>query len=108
MSGCTRLTASLPRIRRCTTASIYGGAAIPQEPEQRARVLALVNILADSVDYGLMTTSVTPVVLGYEGWRAFAVALRRDCPALVHVVRENPGFYPGLVAHWNANPETAL
>lgn len=71
-------------------------------------MLALVNILADSVDYGLMTTSVTPVVLGYEGWRAFAVALRRDCPALVHVVRENPGFYPGLVAHWNANPETAL
>ncbi|OXS33941.1 hypothetical protein [Streptomyces sp. XY006] len=86
----------------------YGGAPIPQDPEQRARVMALVNILADSIDYGLMTTAVTPAVLGYEGWREFAVVMRRDCPALVHAVKENPGFYPALVKHWNANPATAL
>jgi hypothetical protein len=86
----------------------YGGASIPQDPERRARVLALVNILADSIDYGLMTTAVTPVVLGYEGWREFALVMRRDCPALVHAVRENPGFYPALVAHWDANPENTV
>ncbi|WP_159074351.1 hypothetical protein [Streptomyces dioscori] len=87
---------------------IYGGAPIPQDPEERARVMALVNILADSIDYGLMTTAVTPAVLGYEGWRAFATEMRHDCPALVHAVRDNPSFYPGIVTHWNSKPETAL
>ncbi|MCQ9134074.1 MULTISPECIES: hypothetical protein [Streptomyces] len=85
----------------------YGGAPTPQDPQQRARVLALVNILADAIDYGIMTTAVTPVVLGYEGWRAYALTMRRDCPALVDAVRENPDFYPALVAHWEANPESA-
>lgn len=84
----------------------YGGAPIPDDPEQRARVLALVNMFADSIGYGLMTTTLAPAIQGYEGWREFALSVRSGCPALVQAVGANPGWYPTLAAHWNSHPES--
>ncbi|MCL6667324.1 hypothetical protein [Streptomyces panaciradicis] len=84
----------------------YGGASVPEEPEQRARVLALANILADAVDYGLMTTELTPVQ-GFDGWRDFALVMFRTCPALVQTVSEHPAWYPGLSSLWRADSMTA-
>ncbi|WP_405523458.1 hypothetical protein OG426_09620 [Streptomyces canus] len=88
-------------------AYFYGGRGLPSETESQARVLVIARMLADTIDYGLMITALIPDTGSYEGWRDYALEMRRSSPALVHMVNAHPSWWPALVGHWNANPEPA-
>ncbi|MFJ1975540.1 hypothetical protein ACIO93_43905 [Streptomyces sp. NPDC087903] len=85
----------------------YGGRSLPSEADSRAHVLVIARMLADTLDYGLMITKLIPDTGSYDGWRDYALEMRRSSPALVWVVRDHPSWWPALVGHWSANPERA-
>lgn len=89
-------------------AYFYEGAELPTEGNERWRVLNLLRMLADTVDYGLMVNELNPEIRSSDGWRHYALLLRASSPAFVHVVNEHPEWWVALSAHWAANPESTV
>ena len=84
---------------------IYGGASLPEDEDERARVLSIAGMLADVADYGLVITELNPGVQFYVGWRDFALSLRRTCPAMVQLVGEHSAWWSALTKYWAEHPE---
>ncbi|MEV5530562.1 hypothetical protein [Streptomyces prunicolor] len=85
-------------------AYFYGGVELPADGIERWRVVNLLRMLADTVDYGLMVNELNPEIRSSDGWRDYALLLRASSPAFVHVVNEHPEWWVELSAHWAANP----
>ncbi|MER7576091.1 hypothetical protein [Streptomyces sp. NPDC126514] len=83
----------------------YGGASLPDDENQRARVLTIAGMFADVVDYGLVITETNPDIKFYAGWRDFALSLRRTSPAMVHLVGERSAWWAALNKYWAEHPE---
>ena len=86
----------------------YGSAPLPNEENQRARVLTIAGMFADVVDYGLVIAETNPDIKFYVGWRDFALSLRRTSPALVHMVGEHPMWWAALNKYWAEHPELSV
>jgi len=86
----------------------YGGASLPADESQRARVLTIAGMLADVVDYGLVITESTPDIKFYVGWRDYALSLRRTSPAMSHLVEEHPLWWAALNKYWREHPERGV
>lgn len=86
-------------------AHFYGGAPLPDDADRRARVLTIAGMLADVVDYGLVISEANPGVQFYAGWRDFALALRRDSPAVVRLVADRPAWWAALTRYWAEHPD---
>ncbi|QUC62986.1 hypothetical protein IOD14_43025 [Streptomyces sp. A2-16] len=82
----------------------YGGLELPAEGNERWRVLNLLRMLADTVDYGLMVNDLNPEIRSSDGWQDYALLLRASSPAFVYVVNEHPNWWAALSGHWAANP----
>ncbi|MFI1925798.1 MULTISPECIES: hypothetical protein [unclassified Streptomyces] len=95
------LIAAEPRLH----GHFYGGASLPDDEDQRARVLTIAGMLADVVDYGLVITDTTPDIKFYAGWRDYALSLRRTSPAMAHLVEERPLWWAALNTYWGEHPE---
>jgi hypothetical protein len=83
----------------------YGSAPLPDDEDQRARVLTIAGMFADVVDYGLVIAETNPDIKFYAGWRDFALSLRRTSPAMVHMVGEHPMWWAALNKYWAEHPE---
>ncbi|BAL90207.1 hypothetical protein AMIS_49870 [Actinoplanes missouriensis 431] len=76
----------------------YEGKALPAAPDElRWQVLTVGEMLGDVLEVGLYHTREIQATGAYEDWFDYASFVMRQSPALNHLVREHPGWYPKLV-----------
>jgi hypothetical protein len=80
----------------------YSGRDSPPTGEERAQVLALARIYADTLDFGLRIHKIIPDADRYEGWADFALAIKDSSPAIRHTVLSTPTYWPELMNHWKS------
>ncbi|MEU7751316.1 hypothetical protein AB0B57_03410 [Micromonospora sp. NPDC049101] len=72
----------------------------PADKLERARVMMVAQVLADTIDYGLMVCDLRSHMENYQGWPAFAVSSMNTSPALRRVVDDHPEYWPRLNRQW--------
>jgi hypothetical protein len=74
--------------------------ALPAEKIERARIMMVAQMLADTIDYGLMVCDLRSHMKDYQGWPDFAVSSMSTSPALRQVIQDHPEYWPRLSRHW--------
>lgn len=75
---------------------------LPEDKLVRARVLMMAQVLADTIDYGLMVCDLRSHMENYQGWPSFAVSSMSSSPALREVIKDHPEYWPRLNKQWRA------
>jgi hypothetical protein len=71
----------------------YGGKPCPRRGHRREMLVNIAEMLADTIDYGLMVVKLMPGTEEYEGWLNYALFMMQSSPALREHVDENPDWY---------------
>jgi hypothetical protein len=75
----------------------YEGKALPLPSDRRSQVLAVGEMLGDVLEVGLFHSNEIKATAAYDDWLDYATFLMQQSPAIDHLVREHPGWYPLLV-----------
>ncbi|GGK90397.1 hypothetical protein Ppa06_58020 [Planomonospora parontospora subsp. parontospora] len=80
-------------------AYFYENKACPRSRRRRGEVLTIARMLADTLDYGLMTAQKLRGRDAWYSWSSFSTHMENS-PVLRQLVRENPSWWPSLSHHW--------
>jgi hypothetical protein len=78
----------------------YSGSPLPQAGAERLQVLILAEMLADSLDYGLLIKSLAPETDNYDCWDEYVEGMLENAPAIRFVVSRHPTWWPSLTEHF--------
>jgi hypothetical protein len=81
-----------------------GKPCTPQDPN-RAKALIVAEMVADTVEYGLMMATLLPQTGKYGGWHSY-VPFACKQPVLKEVIESHPEWWPTLARHVSAQPAT--
>jgi len=62
----------------------------------RNSMIVLAELLADALDYDLMTAALMPNVPFFQSWHYWPRHLLTSCPILGEILDANPRWWPGL------------
>jgi hypothetical protein len=75
----------------------YEGKPCQRRRRHRDTVINIAEMLADTIDYGLMVVQLMPGTEEYEGWLHYALFMNQSSPTLREHVNENQEWY---LAYW--------
>ena len=75
---------------------VYDNKPCPSAGLERDRILALVELLADALEGGLVATRRVRASESFEDWLAYSDYMLKCSPTLAFLVAEHPGWWPGM------------
>ena len=71
----------------------YDAKPCPSRGRRREALINIAEMLADTIDYGLMVVKLMPGTEEYAGWVHYALSMVQSSPTLRDHINENPEWY---------------